>query len=280
MIAHSKAREGTVVGPMTAANIVLVGAVTGRHLRRGAIEQGGQAFAMLIMILALGASGCDCACNAAVNGPIDSGPDPDAITPQDAGGTPADAGSVDAGSVDAGSTDASEAPDANEILDAGAMDAVVADAAGLCVVGTATSAATATTASLFGERVPFAADADLPAGRYLLEYVDGCFKFASSQAWTIHARDDGTVTWWLVGATSADLLIHLPGIVGYTDPPAFNDFAACVAANRLLPPIEYDHTGGRLGIWLADTNYPDNVAGEGDVNPEWRLSRIGPCDGG
>ncbi|RLB48622.1 MAG: hypothetical protein DRJ42_22810 [Deltaproteobacteria bacterium] len=40
-------------------------------------------------------------------------------------------------------------------------------------LGTATSSATATNASLFGERVSFAGDRDIPAAMYQLEYVDG-----------------------------------------------------------------------------------------------------------
>ena len=68
------------------------------------------------------------------------------------------------------------------------------------------------------------------------------------------------------------------GTAGETGPRnGFETFAACVAANVALPPVEYTHDGGPLAIWLADTNYPDNIGGEGGHNPEWRLVFLDAC---
>jgi hypothetical protein len=47
----------------------------------------------------------------------------------------------------------------------------------------------------------------------------------------------------------------------------------------LLPPIEFDFEGGPLGIWLADSNYGDNLSGVGGRNPSWKLTLLsGSCD--
>ncbi len=61
------------------------------------------------------------------------------------------------------------------------------------------------------------------------------------------------------------------------DKNGFELFEDCVTANLAVAPLTYEHTGGPLGIFLADTNYPDNVPGEGERNPEWRLVRDGAC---
>jgi hypothetical protein len=187
--------------------------------------------------------------------------------------------------IDAAESDASSQGDASE-PDA-ALDAV-ADAtvdALECDLGTATNSAAATEPSLFGQIVPFADGASMPAGRYRIEYVGGCFKYASFQWWAIHADASGSLTWWLVGASSADRKVHLPGTIGFLPGTAgetgprngFATFAECVAANRAVAPVEYTHGGGPLAIWLADTNYPDNVGGEGGRNPEWRLIFLDAC---
>jgi len=59
---------------------------------------------------------------------------------------------------------------------------------------------------------------------------------------------------------------------------AHAEFEDCVEANLPLDAIEFDFEGGPLGIWLADSNYPDNVAGEDGRNPIWQLERLGGCE--
>ena len=50
------------------------------------------------------------------------------------------------------------------------------------------------------------------------------------------------------------------------------------AANKLAPGVPYMHRGGKLGIWLKDLKYGDNVEGEGGRNPRWELSGQVTCE--
>lgn len=178
---------------------------------------------------------------------------------------------VEADDADQGDADTTDAPDADgDALDGGGEP----DA---CSIGTAQSVGTNQDPSLFGQIVYFDGGSALPAGRYRITYVDGCMKYAGTQDWTIHAYSDGSVAWWL-GATSGDRLVMPSGTVGFwASNGAYSAFADCVAANLLLEPVEFDFAGGQLGLWVADTNYGDNVAGENGRNPTWKLERLGGC---
>lgn len=206
------------------------------------------------------------ACNCSVPPAVDGGSD------EDAGGLGGDAGvaGVDAGvpERDAGAT----AVDAGVVEgDAGATDAG-------CTFGTATSLAAPGHLDLFGQVSYFADGGALPRGRYGVAYVDGCMKYAGSQGWTIHAYADGSIAWWLVGASTSEKVVMPPGTVGYAaGAGAFSEFAACVSANLALAPVEFDFDGGVLGVWLQDSPYQDNVSGEDGRNPVWSLSRLGGC---
>lgn len=154
-----------------------------------------------------------------------------------------------------------------------------AGGAGTCELGEAASAATNQALDLFGTVVYFDDGAELPAGRYRVTYLDGCMKYSSTQDWTIHAYANGeAAAWWLVGATSAERIVVPPGTTGYgTNNGAHATFDACVAANVALEPIEFEFAGGKLGVWLLDSNYGDNLAGEGDRNPKWKLTLLADC---
>jgi len=148
------------------------------------------------------------------------------------------------------------------------------DAGGPCSVGTAESAATANNLDLFGKIVYFADGKSLPEGAYRLIYEDGCMKYNMFLGWTIHGSDPSG--WWLVGDTSADHVARPPGTVSIVaGTGAFDNYDDCVAANKQLPPTTFEHKGGKLGIYLEDFPYQDNVAGA--VNPRWRLERLGGC---
>jgi hypothetical protein len=157
----------------------------------------------------------------------------------------------------------------------GASGAAGAGGADGCNFGEAASAGTDQALNLFGEVVYFANGAELPAGHYRVSYVDGCMKYASSQDWTIHAYDNGSYGWWLVGDATNDKIVLPPGTVGYsTANGAYATFDECVAANLLLPPVEFDFAGGKLGVWLQVSPYSDNLAGEDNRNPKWNLVRL------
>jgi hypothetical protein len=148
-----------------------------------------------------------------------------------------------------------------------------------CELGEVSSAGTNQNLNLFGTVVYFADGDALPAGRYRITFVDGCMKYSSAQDWTIHAyasaEPDG---WWFVGDTTAQKIVVPPGTVGYAVANgAYATFDACVSANLALPPKEFDFAGGKLGVWLQDDNYGDNLAGVDDRNPKWKLTLLGAC---
>ena len=213
----------------------------------------------VLAVLALGQS-CNCSPDAKLG---DGGDDV-----EDAGDNLADAGTGD----DAGAQLDGGADDAGVDVDAGVSDAG-------CVVGSAMSAARPDSLDLFGIVSYYADGGVLPSGHYQVQYEDGCMKYSGSQGWTIHAYADGAIAaWWLVGETSAQRIAVPPGTVGYyTTNGAFATFDECVAANLLLSPVEFDFDGGVIGVWLLDSNYPDNLAGVDGRNPKWKLTRQGAC---
>lgn len=149
-----------------------------------------------------------------------------------------------------------------------------------CELGEVSSTGTNQSLDLFGSIVYFADGIELPAGHYRITYVDGCMKYSAAQDWAVHAYagadPDG---WWFVGNDQTQKVIVPPGTVGFlVSNGGFSTFDLCVAANLALPPVEFDFAGGKLGAWLQDAPYTDNVAGEGDRNPKWKLTLLGDCE--
>jgi hypothetical protein len=154
----------------------------------------------------------------------------------------------------------------------------VTDAPMNCSFGEVTSEATADDLSLFGTPVYFNGGTSLPAGTYVVSYVDGCMKYSAGQGWTVNAYADGSDGWWLIGASTDDKKLVLPGNIGFqVGAGGFAMFEDCVAASTAARPETFEHAGGQLGIWLQDSPYTDNLAGEGGRNPKWSLVRIGEC---
>jgi hypothetical protein len=148
-----------------------------------------------------------------------------------------------------------------------------------CTLGEVTSSATADNLSLFGTPVYFAGGRSLPAGTYQVTYVDGCMKYSSGQGWTVNAYNEtGCCQWWLIGSSTSDRLLEMPGTIGYAPGMgAFANFEDCVTASKASPPKQFQHPGGVLGIWLQDNPYSDNTAGENGRNPTWQLDSVGVC---
>jgi hypothetical protein len=148
-----------------------------------------------------------------------------------------------------------------------------------CPFGEAVSKASAATPDQFATPVYFNGGAPVPAGRYRVSYVDGCMKYSATQGWAVNAYDEtGCCTWWIVGETTGDRKIGAPGTIGFlVGQGGFSDFDACVAANRAIAPRTFEHAGGRLGIWLADSPYSDNLPGLDGRNPKWKLDRLTSC---
>jgi hypothetical protein len=123
----------------------------------------------------------------------------------------------------------------------------------------------------------------VPPGMYTIRYLDGCNKYSmkADYGWTVNGVDaPRCCEWWLVLETSANREEILPALTGaemYSE-GAFADFEACVAASKLSPPLKYIHHGGRLGVWMRDLDYTDNVAGLGGRNPRWEISGQTSCE--
>lgn len=189
----------------------------------------------------------------------------------------------DVAEVDAG-RDASreQRPDATT-RDAGARDASVrTDAAAArpdagsgstgsgCMLGEAGSFATDESLDLFGQVTYFAKGTSLPAGRYRVSYVDGCMKYNAILPWTVNQSSPPS-GWWLVGTSTSDKVTLLPGVVSND---FFGTFESCVSASKSMPVVEFDFTGGKLGLWLDDAPYQDNAAGVDGRNPKWQLTLL------
>jgi hypothetical protein len=142
--------------------------------------------------------------------------------------------------------------------DAGALDA------GDC------AAAEDVMGDITGEVRYFNQGASVPAGRYRVAYTGGCMKFGPPVNWTVH--NFLAISWSLIGETNTLSIAALPGPVGV----GYVNFDECVAAGLAIAPIEIEHTGGKLGVWLSDAPYTDNVPGE-KGNPTWRLIPLAGC---
>jgi hypothetical protein len=141
------------------------------------------------------------------------------------------------------------------------------------------------TVKLIDQQQYFAGGADLPAGRYRLTYLDGCFNYGipvATYGWTVHASKAAGFGCALIGANGMTL-IPTPGTEGLTvDAGAFETYAKCVAANCNQAPLDFDFAGGKLGVArnggtaLAEFDDSDgsDVGGRG---PTFRLSRVDPC---
>ena len=139
-----------------------------------------------------------------------------------------------------------------------------------------------TPTSILGVPVWFAGGAPLEPGIYRIENQGGCMRYGPAQNWAANAYADGVVSWWIIGSTISDQLLIPPGTVGFErvsggadrDVGSFSDFDQCDAANRALPPADFNFRGGKMGLWLKDEIYGDNREGEGGNNPYWTLSVI------
>jgi hypothetical protein len=140
----------------------------------------------------------------------------------------------------------------------------------------------------------FAGGAALPAGRYRIEYVDGCMQYgqdiqnATQWGWTIHTGDlpinpalsgmDYSGDCVMVGASTTDVVSVVPGTTN--PPPGIASYADCVSANKAMDtPIDFDFAGGKLGLFVEDGLPGDDTGGQamGGVSPTWKLSLLSGC---
>jgi hypothetical protein len=144
--------------------------------------------------------------------------------------------------------------------------------------GSGTCAASTVVGDVYGAARYFADGGSLAPGSYRVTYVDGCMKYSDAgtwgaMGWTVQAYADGATgkDWFLVSAPSTPLGMP-PGTSGFLlDGGAFASFDDCVAANHTLGSVDVAFDGGRLGVWLYDSPYGDNVPGIDGRNPTWKL---------
>jgi hypothetical protein len=117
----------------------------------------------------------------------------------------------------------------------------------------------------FAPIVYYAAGAALPAGRYRVQYVAGCFTCC------VTLLD----AFWLVGDDTSMRIVELPG--GVSDDVLGAPVARCPVPGAPFAPVDFDFGGGKLGVWLSDAVAADNVNGDGagGRSPTWRLTRLG-----
>jgi hypothetical protein len=178
-----------------------------------------------------------------------------------------------------GSAGQDAGPDASDAGSDAIADAA-ADSA-TCTIGEVSSEATASNLSLFGTPVYFNDGNPLPAGTYRITYVDGCMKYGGGQGWTVNAYGaGGCCNWWLIGESTSDRKLVPPGTIGYAvGSGAYANFTDCETASRGTPSQEFEHTGGRLGVWLQDSPYTDNLAGENGRQPTLEAGAVGGMRG-
>jgi hypothetical protein len=81
------------------------------------------------------------------------------------------------------------------------------------------------TVKLIDEAQYFAGGIDLPAGRYRLAYVDGCFSYGqpiTTYGWTVHALKAAGFGCWLIDGNGMALM-PTPGTDGITRVRCFRD---------------------------------------------------------
>jgi len=111
--------------------------------------------------------------------------------------------------------------------------------------------------------------ASLPAGDYVAIFDRGCMQFSSGAKWTVSEGTTGTYQWYLVGQQTSLRIAELPGTKS-----RFDTFLECQTANKQLV-AQFHHNGGKIGVWLKDSPYNDNVAGQ--YPPTWVIGRKTSC---
>lgn len=218
--------------------------------------------------------------DAATSGAVDRGLDPmrgDELTARPP--VPASAGSAEAVNMPV-----SACPPARSVADA-------------CVLQDGTRLPEDLTGDPGGSVRWFANGAPLPAGRYRIEYIDGCVRYLSSVfpdqsdlcGYTIHATtsDDamGLGAFWLIAA-DLTLVTMPPGtsgvLIGSGSSDLYGAYATyeqCVEANCGMAAREFQFSGGVLALSNSAIPPPESVAEflPGQRAPTFRLSYLDAC---
>ena len=98
----------------------------------------------------------------------------------------------------------------------------------------------------------FDGGADFPAGEYVVAYVTGAMQYAYGAEWKVNFNDTGN-GFHVTDDGGND-------VFGPGNDNHYDSVAECEAGNAGLQ-ITYNHTGGKIGMYLEDDPYDDNSGG-------------------
>jgi len=123
------------------------------------------------------------------------------------------------------------------------------------------------TGDVFGSVIYFNGGNALPpsqGGRYTVTYIGGCLKHYNRRTYWEDVK-----SWFLVGNSSDTVIVRLP-------PPGTSNryatFKDCEDGTLARDPLSVDFTlplASKIGVWLNDPVYIDNVPGT--PSPTWKL---------
>lgn len=130
------------------------------------------------------------------------------------------------------------------------------------------------TPDIFSNDPSFFADGDdLPAGRYGVEWVDGCVRYDPLiYFWSVNGSFN--FEYWIIGGSTNELLHLAPVPEDLFGQATFDE---CIALSAMAPPVAFDFAGGKLGMFNNDFKPDDNTPGEGGRNPTFKLTRLARC---
>lgn len=97
--------------------------------------------------------------------------------------------------------------------------------------------------------VYFAAGASLPAGRYEIRYIAGAVRYSAGDAYRLNKEPSE----YRVIINDVETIPFGGDSVGYAVP-------ALLEAAKAGQALVFDHTGGKIGMFLSDATYGDNTA--------------------
>jgi hypothetical protein len=113
-----------------------------------------------------------------------------------------------------------------------------------------------------------------PAGRYKVKYLDGCINTNTTgpERWTVNEPIGGGALHGYQIYHSEGTVLDFPRPGDHSEDDTYATQAECKATYRGTGTY-FDHTGGVIGMHLADNDYSDNAAGQ--PAPTFRLTFYG-----
>lgn len=112
---------------------------------------------------------------------------------------------------------------------------------------------------------------DIPAGNYRIAYVNGAVRYNASGEWWLNHDNNSPFGGYRIAYNNDAATAVFPGTASSTDGTHFFSQAEVEAANAGRS-ITFAHTGGRIGVYLSDQPYADNLPGS--PNPTFKLETL------